>query len=119
MILHNPWAELAIIVAAAGIAVALVLWYLAVIRPDRQAKRDATWPPEHTQLIGRIGEGPGDRDDPPDELVDAFADLRDSVMAADHPDFPIVGGELGSPGRHRYRATARGQRRPIGYGGRR
>lgn len=115
MILHNPWAELAIIVAAAGIAVALVLWYVAVIRPDRQAKRGASFPiralPDGTAYVGD--------DDPPDELVDAFADLRDSVMAADHPDFPIVGGELGSPGRHRYRATARGQRRPIGYGGRR
>lgn len=114
MILHNPWAELAIIVAAAGIVVALVLWYLAVIRPDRKAKREAaSFPiralPDGTAYVGD--------DDPPDELVDAFADLRDSVMAADHPDYPIVGGELAGTGRHRYRSRGRGQRRPIGYGG--
>lgn len=111
MILQNRWADLAIIVAAAGIVIAMILWYVAVIRPDRRAKRGATFP-VHELADGTAYVG----DEPPDELVDAFADLRDSVMSADHPDYPITGGETTGAGRHRYRPRA-GQRRPIGYGG--
>lgn len=106
MILHNGWAELAVIAAAVGIVVALVLWYVAVRRPrTRQGARF----PIHTLPDGTayVGDEP-----PPDELVDAFADLRDSVRAPDDPDRPVA--EAGA-GRHRYSALTRGQRRPIGY----
>ena len=101
MILHNVWADVAIFAAAAGILAALILWYVAVIRPDRQRRRDTAESGDPLEAFA--GYPPVTR---PDRQ-------RPVITAGDTMPAPAAPGP--TPGRHRAQGRE-GEVRPIVHG---